>query len=155
MDWELGVNRCGLLPLEWINNEILLWALETMSSFKLWLTGKDRKKQSSEVTVIMQVESKVDLTMVVASKMQRGDWILRIFWMRGFADRIVKNDSGLSNWKYGVTIDSDEEDLGKSRLGKDQKLEYRWIKFKMPISDITVYITLILCFIRRVQNTIF
>ena len=75
--------------------------------------------------------------------------------MRGFADRIVKNDSGLSNWKYGVTIDSDEEDLGKSRLGKDQKLEYRWIKFKMPISDITVYITLILCFIRRVQNTIF
>ena len=23
MDWELGVNRCGLLPLEWISNEIL------------------------------------------------------------------------------------------------------------------------------------
>ncbi len=24
MDWELGVNRCKLLPLEWISNEILL-----------------------------------------------------------------------------------------------------------------------------------
>ena len=24
MDWELGVNRCRLLPSEWINNEILL-----------------------------------------------------------------------------------------------------------------------------------
>ena len=24
MDWELGVNRYKLLPLEWISNEILL-----------------------------------------------------------------------------------------------------------------------------------
>ena len=24
MDWELGVNRCRLFPLEWISNEILL-----------------------------------------------------------------------------------------------------------------------------------
>ena len=24
MDWEMGVNRCKLLPLEWISNEILL-----------------------------------------------------------------------------------------------------------------------------------
>ena len=23
-DWELGVNRCRLLPLEWIGNEMLL-----------------------------------------------------------------------------------------------------------------------------------
>ena len=23
-DWELGVNKCRLLPLEWISNEILL-----------------------------------------------------------------------------------------------------------------------------------
>ena len=23
MDWEFGVNRCKLLPLEWISNEIL------------------------------------------------------------------------------------------------------------------------------------
>jgi len=26
MDWELGVNRCKLLPLEWISNEILLFS---------------------------------------------------------------------------------------------------------------------------------
>ena len=24
MDWEFGVNRCKLLPLEWISDEILL-----------------------------------------------------------------------------------------------------------------------------------
>ena len=24
MDWEFGVGRCKLLPLEWISNEILL-----------------------------------------------------------------------------------------------------------------------------------
>ena len=24
MDWELGVNKCKLLPLDWISNEILL-----------------------------------------------------------------------------------------------------------------------------------
>jgi len=26
MDWEFGVNRCKLLPLEWINNGILLYS---------------------------------------------------------------------------------------------------------------------------------
>ena len=25
MDWECGVNRCKLLPLVWISNEILLY----------------------------------------------------------------------------------------------------------------------------------
>ena len=27
MDWESGVNRCKLLPLEWISNEILLYSI--------------------------------------------------------------------------------------------------------------------------------
>ena len=26
MDWEFGVNRCKLLPLEWIGNESLLYS---------------------------------------------------------------------------------------------------------------------------------
>lgn len=26
MDWEFGVNRCTLLPLEWISNESLLYS---------------------------------------------------------------------------------------------------------------------------------
>ena len=26
MDWEFGVNRCKLLHLEWISNEILLYS---------------------------------------------------------------------------------------------------------------------------------
>ena len=28
MDWELGVNRCKLLHLEWISYEILLYSTE-------------------------------------------------------------------------------------------------------------------------------
>ena len=32
MDQDLGVNRCGLFPLEWISNEILLCSTGTMSS---------------------------------------------------------------------------------------------------------------------------
>ena len=26
MDWEFGVNRCKVLPLEWISSEILLYS---------------------------------------------------------------------------------------------------------------------------------
>ena len=26
MDWEFGVHRCKLLPLEWMSNEILLYS---------------------------------------------------------------------------------------------------------------------------------
>ena len=26
MDWESGISRCKLLPLEWISNEILLYS---------------------------------------------------------------------------------------------------------------------------------
>ena len=29
MDWESGVNRCKLLPLEWISNDILLLLYST------------------------------------------------------------------------------------------------------------------------------
>jgi len=28
MNWKFGVNRCKLLPLEWISNEILLYSTE-------------------------------------------------------------------------------------------------------------------------------
>ena len=26
MDWEFGVGRCKLLPLEWINNKVLMYS---------------------------------------------------------------------------------------------------------------------------------
>jgi len=26
VDWESGVNRCKLLPMEWVSNEILLYS---------------------------------------------------------------------------------------------------------------------------------
>ena len=31
-EWEIGVNKCRLLPLEWISNEILLCGTGTISS---------------------------------------------------------------------------------------------------------------------------
>ena len=33
MDWESGVNRCKLLPLEWISNEIPLYSTGNISSY--------------------------------------------------------------------------------------------------------------------------
>ena len=35
MDWESGVNRCKLLPSEWINNEIQLYGIENYISSPL------------------------------------------------------------------------------------------------------------------------
>ena len=32
INWDLGVNGCKLLYLEWIDNEVLLFSKETMSS---------------------------------------------------------------------------------------------------------------------------
>ena len=34
MDWEFGVNRCKLLPLEWISNEILLYSTGNYSHLR-------------------------------------------------------------------------------------------------------------------------
>ena len=39
MDWEFGVNRCKLLPLEWISNEILLYS--TGNSYLLTCDGAE------------------------------------------------------------------------------------------------------------------
>ena len=38
MDWESGINRCKLLPLKWISNEILLYSPGTISShlYQAW-----------------------------------------------------------------------------------------------------------------------
>ena len=47
MDWELGVNRCKLLPLEWISNEILLCSTENY----VWslMLEHNKKKKKNEV----------------------------------------------------------------------------------------------------------
>ena len=44
MDWEFGVNRCKLLPLEWISNEILMIALGTISSHLWWKKIIEKKE---------------------------------------------------------------------------------------------------------------
>ena len=40
MDWELGVNKCQLLPLEWISNEIHTFALDSVKSHFLFANVK-------------------------------------------------------------------------------------------------------------------
>ena len=33
MDWEVGVSRCKLLYIEWINNKVLLYSTENYSQY--------------------------------------------------------------------------------------------------------------------------
>ena len=47
MGWELGVNRCKLLLLEWINNEILLYSTENYVSILTTEHDNGRKKYTS------------------------------------------------------------------------------------------------------------
>ena len=44
MDWELGVNGCKLLLLEWINNEILLCSTENYVQLPAIEHNNGRKK---------------------------------------------------------------------------------------------------------------
>ena len=44
MDWESGVNRCKLLPLEWISNEILLYSTGNYSWSLMMEHDNVRKK---------------------------------------------------------------------------------------------------------------
>ena len=46
MDWEFGVNRCKLLHLEWIDNEVLLYSTENYIQFpRINHIGKEYKKE--------------------------------------------------------------------------------------------------------------
>ena len=44
MDWEFGINRCKLLPLEWISNEILLYSTGSYIQSLLMEHDNVRKK---------------------------------------------------------------------------------------------------------------
>ena len=46
MDWELGVNRCKLLLLEWISNEILLCSTENYTESLMMEHEYVRKKNA-------------------------------------------------------------------------------------------------------------
>ena len=45
MDWEFGLNRCRLLPLEWISNEILLYSTRTYV-LSLMMDHDNRREKS-------------------------------------------------------------------------------------------------------------
>ena len=46
MDWELGINRCKLLPLEWISNRILLYSTGNYVWSLVMEPGNVRKKNA-------------------------------------------------------------------------------------------------------------
>ena len=45
MDWESGVNRCKLLPWEWISNEILLYSTGDLSGHLWWSMMEDNVRK--------------------------------------------------------------------------------------------------------------
>ena len=46
MDWEFGVSRCKLLPLEWVSNEILLYSTgKYIQSLVMEYDGGNMKKR--------------------------------------------------------------------------------------------------------------
>ena len=47
MDWELEVNECKLLLLEWISNEILLLSIESYVQSLMMEHDNERKKNVS------------------------------------------------------------------------------------------------------------
>ena len=46
MDWEFGVGRCKLLPLEWLNNKVLLYSTGNSIHYPVINhNGKEYKKE--------------------------------------------------------------------------------------------------------------
>ena len=43
MEWNVGVSRCELLYIEWINNKVLLYSTENYSQYPM-IMEKNRKK---------------------------------------------------------------------------------------------------------------
>ena len=44
MDWEFGVSKCKLLPVEWINNKVLLYSIGDYTQYS-GINGKAYKKK--------------------------------------------------------------------------------------------------------------
>ena len=46
MEWEVGVSRCKLLYIEWINNKVLLYSTENYIQYPMINhNGKEYKKR--------------------------------------------------------------------------------------------------------------
>ena len=84
MDWELGVNRCKLLLLEWISNEILLCSSRNYVSSLMMEHDNLRKKN-----VYMYVQ-------LGHHAVQQGKKIMYERNKKFFLKRSKTNDSALS-----------------------------------------------------------
>ena len=52
MEWEVGVNRCKLLYMEWINNKVLLYSTENYIQYPM--TGTSLVAQWLRICLPMQ-----------------------------------------------------------------------------------------------------
>ena len=57
-DWEVGINRCKLLYIEWINNKVLLYSTDMNEALLrnqrgLWLGCREEKKVAGEGTSLV------------------------------------------------------------------------------------------------------
>ena len=52
MDWEFGFGRCKLLPLEWINNKVLMYS--TGSSIQYTVINHNGKEYRKRMYVISE-----------------------------------------------------------------------------------------------------
>ena len=56
MDWEFGVNRCKLLHLEWISNEVLLYSRgNNIQSLGIEHDGRQYEKKNVCVCVYIYI----------------------------------------------------------------------------------------------------
>ena len=54
MEWEVGVSRCKLLYIEWINNKILLYSTETYIRYPMKNhNGKEYLKKRTYIYIYM------------------------------------------------------------------------------------------------------
>ena len=54
--WEVGVSRCKLLYLEWINNKVLLYNTENYSQYPMINhNGKDYKKKNVYIYIYIYI----------------------------------------------------------------------------------------------------
>ena len=52
MEWEVGVSRCKLLYMEWINNKVLLYSTENYIQYPMINhNGKEYKKKNAYIFI--------------------------------------------------------------------------------------------------------
>ena len=60
MEWEIGVSRCKLLHIEWINNKVLLYSTGSSIQYpEINHNGKEPKKECMYSQINFAVQQKL------------------------------------------------------------------------------------------------